>query len=99
MLILVLLVLGFVFLAGLGFWYAVGTTITDGRKQKAMEDRAEDILDDLFTDAGDQVVYRPEGRVGLSLETLVDGATIRGYRMVNQSGQLATWRVVFERAA
>jgi hypothetical protein len=66
-------------------------------KQKIHEANAEKILNALF-DGSPSVVYAaPDISGGLKIETLVRGANENGYRLVSETGQMASRRVVFER--
>lgn len=71
----------------------------DEKRQAGHEERAVDIAADLF-DGSDQVVYAaPDSSGGLKLETLVEHAGQHGYRFVQETGRMATRRVIFERAS
>jgi hypothetical protein len=94
--VVVLLVLGGLIFAG---WAGFGLFMVDERRVEQLEADAKPILDQVFGGGTDQVVYAPHDRSGgLSTETLVRGANERGYRMVSETGQMATRTVTFERA-
>lgn len=92
--LLLVLALGFL---GLVFWAAIGMFAHDDKKAARLEQDPGPVLDQLF-DGSDQVVYQPGTRWSLSTPTLIAGANAHGYRLVSDTGNMATRTVVFARA-
>jgi hypothetical protein len=98
-LLLLLMVVGFLVLMGVGGWVAIFWSASDAAKVKKMEAAPGETLDALF-DGSPQVVYAPHvNSGGLTLPTLVRGAGEHGYRMVQESGRMVNRTVVFEKTA
>lgn len=90
----VVMAIGFMALAGL---IGLVSFTKDAEKIKKMEADPDAALAALF-DGSDQVVYAPrDSSGGLTTTTLVKGASECGYRLVQESGQMGTRTVVFEK--
>lgn len=95
--LVVLFVVGVVVVMGVSGWAALGLAARDETKVKELEANPGPVLDELF-DGSPQVVYAPKhSSGGLTTATLVKGAGERGYRMVSETGRMATRTVVFEK--
>ncbi len=91
--LIVVVILGVIGMFCAAGWYAIGSSISDGRKVRELDPAA--ICAQLF-DGSPQVVYAPRARHGgLPLPALIQGANAYGYRLVSESGQMATRTVVF----
>jgi hypothetical protein len=95
--ILLLLVVAALMFLGVIFWGAIALFVHDDAKAKRLEADPVPILDQLF-DGSLQVVYQPGTRWSLSTPTLIAGANAHGYRLVSDTGNMATRTVIFARA-
>jgi len=95
-LVIVFVVCFFMFM-GLAGLIAIGMASGDAKRLKEMEANPGPILDGLF-DGAPQVVYAPnDSSGGLTTATLLTGASAHGYRMVQETGQMGTRSLVFEK--
>ncbi|MBX7444697.1 MULTISPECIES: hypothetical protein [unclassified Arthrobacter] len=80
--LIVLVIVFFIAMYGVGGWIAIATVAGDSKGHKKAEENAPAILDEAFV--GDNVVFKIHPR-SPKYETVVLGAKARGYRLMNET--------------
>ena len=94
---MVLLVFGALLALGVAGAYAVASFMRGSARQARLEADPSAVVSELF-DGSPQVVYAPHDTSGgLSTATLVRHASRSGYRLVSETGVMATRTLVFEK--